>query len=48
MALPAYGMGLLGVDAQGAQVESEASLRVAGNPRELTVAPQQVADFCNS
>jgi hypothetical protein len=38
-------MGLLGVDAQGAQVESEASLRVAGNPRELTVAPQQVADF---
>lgn len=45
VALPAYGMGLLSVDAQGAQVESETSLRVAGNPRELTVAPQQVADF---
>ncbi|TFZ53807.1 DUF3142 domain-containing protein [Serratia proteamaculans] len=45
VALPAYGMGLVGFDAQGAQVESEASLRVAGTSRELTVAPQQVADF---
>lgn len=45
VALPAYGMGLVGFDAQGAQVESEASLRVAGTTRELTVAPQQVADF---
>ncbi|SUI41174.1 Uncharacterised protein [Serratia marcescens] len=34
-----------GFDAQGAQVESESSLRVAGNGRELTVAPQQIADF---
>ena len=45
VALPAYGMALLGFDAQGAQVESESSLRVAGNGRELTVAPQQIADF---
>ncbi|CAI1123831.1 DUF3142 domain-containing protein [Serratia quinivorans] len=45
VALPAYGMGLVGFDAQGAQVESEAPLRVAGTTRELTVAPQQVADF---
>ncbi|QNK32278.1 DUF3142 domain-containing protein [Serratia sp. JUb9] len=45
IALPAYGMGLVGVDAQGAQVESEASLRVAGSLRELTVAPQHIADF---
>ncbi|CAI1895087.1 Protein of uncharacterised function (DUF3142) [Serratia proteamaculans] len=45
VALPAYGMGLVGFDTQGAQVESEASLRVAGTSRELTVAPQQVADF---
>ncbi|WP_426507159.1 DUF3142 domain-containing protein [Serratia proteamaculans] len=45
VALPAYGMGLVGVDAQGAQVESEASLRMAGTTRELTVAPQQVAAF---
>ncbi|MCA4825515.1 MAG: DUF3142 domain-containing protein [Serratia rubidaea] len=45
IALPAYGMGLVGVDAQGAQVESEASLRVAGSLRELTVAPQYIADF---
>ncbi|CAI1162057.1 DUF3142 domain-containing protein [Serratia quinivorans] len=45
VALPAYGMGLVGFDAQGAQVESEASLRVAGTTRELTVAPQQIADF---
>ncbi len=45
VALPAYGMALLGFDTQGAQVESESSLRVAGNGRELTVAPQQIADF---
>ncbi|HEJ9173151.1 DUF3142 domain-containing protein [Serratia nevei] len=45
VALPAYGMALLGFDAQGAQVESESSLRVAGNGRELTVTPQQIADF---
>jgi hypothetical protein len=45
VALPAYGMGLVGFDAQGAQVESEASLRVTGTTRELTVAPQQIADF---
>ncbi|MBH1930596.1 DUF3142 domain-containing protein [Serratia rubidaea] len=45
IALPAYGMGLVGVDAQGAQVESEAPLRVAGSLRELTVAPQRIADF---
>lgn len=45
VALPAYGMGLLGFDAQGAQVESEASLRVAGSLQELAVAPQKVADF---
>ncbi|NTX80918.1 DUF3142 domain-containing protein [Serratia proteamaculans] len=45
VALPAYGMSLVGFDAQGAQVESEASLRVAGTTRELTVAPQQIADF---
>lgn len=45
VALPAYGMGLVGFDAQGAQVESEAALRVAGSTQELTVAPQQVADF---
>ena len=45
VALPAYGMGLVGFDTQGAQVESEASVRVAGTSRELTVAPQQVADF---
>jgi len=45
VALPAYGMGLVDVDAQGAQVESEASVRVAGSTQELTVAPQQVADF---
>ncbi|MEX3241755.1 DUF3142 domain-containing protein [Serratia quinivorans] len=45
VALPAYGMGLVGFDEQGAQVESEASLRVAGTSRELTVAPQQIADF---
>ncbi|MFA1240627.1 DUF3142 domain-containing protein [Serratia odorifera] len=44
LALPAYGMGLVGFDAQGPQVESEASLRVAGAIQELTVAPQQVAD----
>lgn len=45
VALPAYGMGLVGSDSQGVQVESEASLRVAGNVQELTVAPQQIADF---
>ncbi|CAI0898785.1 DUF3142 domain-containing protein [Serratia ficaria] len=45
VALPAYGMGLLGFDAQGAQVESESPLRVAGGGRELTVAPQRIADF---
>ncbi|WP_337263151.1 MULTISPECIES: DUF3142 domain-containing protein [unclassified Serratia (in: enterobacteria)] len=45
VALPAYGMGLVGFDAQGAQVESEASVRVAGSTQELSVAPQQVADF---
>ncbi|KFK92466.1 MULTISPECIES: DUF3142 domain-containing protein [unclassified Serratia (in: enterobacteria)] len=45
VALPAYGMGLVGFDAQGARVESEATLRVAGSTQELTVAPQQVADF---
>ncbi|CAI1067934.1 DUF3142 domain-containing protein [Serratia entomophila] len=45
VALPAYGMGLLGFDTQGAQVESESPLRVAGGGRELTVAPQQIADF---
>ncbi|AHG20478.1 hypothetical protein Z042_13195 [Chania multitudinisentens RB-25] len=45
VALPAYGMGLVGIDAQGAQVESEVSLRVAGATQELSVAPQQVADF---
>ncbi|CAI1116190.1 DUF3142 domain-containing protein [Serratia fonticola] len=45
IALPAYGMALLGFDAQGALVESEVSQRVAGQIQELTVAPQQVADF---
>ncbi len=45
VAVPAYGMGLVGFDAQGPQVESEASLRVAGSVQELTVAPQQIADF---
>ncbi|MFI8416214.1 DUF3142 domain-containing protein [Serratia sp. NPDC078593] len=45
VALPAYGMGLVGFDEQGAQVESETALRVAGTTRELTVAPQQIADF---
>lgn len=45
IALPAYGMGLVGMDAQGAQVESEAPLRVAGSLRELTVPPQRIADF---
>ncbi|MFC0226009.1 DUF3142 domain-containing protein [Serratia aquatilis] len=45
VALPAYGIGLIGFDAQGAQVESEASLRVAGHTEELTVAPQQIASF---
>lgn len=45
IALPAYGMALLGFDAQGALVESEASQRVAGKVQELSVAPQQVADF---
>lgn len=45
IALPAYGMALLGYDAQGALVESETSQRVAGKVQELTVAPQQIADF---
>lgn len=45
VALPAYSIGLVGFDAQGAQVESEAALRVAGSTQELSVAPQQVADF---
>jgi hypothetical protein len=45
VALPAYGMGLVGFDPQGALVESETSLRVAGGVQELTVAPQQVVDF---
>lgn len=38
-------MALLGFDAQGALVESEVSQRVAGQIQELTVAPQQIADF---
>ncbi|KEY59191.1 DUF3142 domain-containing protein [Serratia sp. DD3] len=45
VALPTYGMGLIGFDAQGAQVESESTQHVAGNLQELSVAPQQIADF---
>lgn len=45
VALPAYGMGLLGTGAQGPEVESETSLRIAGNIHELSVTPAQVADF---
>ncbi|WON79028.1 DUF3142 domain-containing protein [Serratia sp. UGAL515B_01] len=45
VALPAYGMGLVGFDTQGALVESETPLRVAGYAQELTVAPQQIASF---
>lgn len=45
IALPAYGVGLVGFDAQGPLVESEASLRVAGYSQELTVAPPQIASF---
>ena len=45
LALPAYGMALVGFDAQGALVESESTLRVTGNVQELSVAPQQIAEF---
>ncbi len=45
VALPAYGMGLVGHDNQGPKLESESSLRVAGATQELTVAPQTIADF---
>lgn len=42
LALPAYGAGLIS-SASGAQVESEAPLNLAGERRELSADPQQVA-----
>jgi hypothetical protein len=44
-ALPAYGMGLTRVGSKDWQVESESPLRMANNKQELTVAPQQLAQF---
>lgn len=45
VALPAYGMGLAGYQDQKPVVESETSVRVAGQMQELAVEPQTMADF---
>ncbi|PHI31934.1 hypothetical protein CRN84_22725 [Budvicia aquatica] len=45
VALPAYGMGLAGYQDQKPIVESETSVRVAGQMQELSVEPQAMAAF---
>lgn len=45
VALPAYGMGLAGYQDQIPLVESETSVRIAGQMQELFVDPQSMADF---
>lgn len=45
LALPAYGSALFSAPCRTAQVESESSLRIAGDRQELSVSPQQVDTF---